>query len=228
VYIRTLAALGERCRLTHLCTSRPQNATLADHPVAVVSDWRELIRAACDAVVIATPPHLHAEMVEACVEAGKPCIVEKPLCLDVERAERLHRRIQASNTPVLVNHTYLFHPAYLALKQALEEAGEPIRVILSEEGGFGPFRTHTLTVSPVRFSTRYSKGSGEMLEGSPIEFVQGPLPMARVITYFADGLSGGDRSRFGTALACDVVRLLAQCDAAMNGDTASHGSHAIS
>jgi predicted dehydrogenase len=314
VYLRTLNSLGERCRLTHLCTSDPRNQHFAAHPVTLVRDWRELVRSSCDAVIIATPPDTHAEILEACLDAGKPCIVEKPLCLDVASAERLHQRVQASGIPVLVDHTYLFHPAYLALKEAMEGAGEPVRIILSEGGGFGPFRTHTsalwdwcphdfslcldlvgerpqqvsalagprgpdgapesvsvrldffdgvcawvhagrlfpntrrsfsvvtdahlyrfdggasppLTVSPVRFSTRYAQGNGETLEGSPIEFVQGPLPMERVMRYFADGLSGGDRSRFGTALACDVVRLLAQCDAAMRGDTASHGSHAIS
>ena len=143
VYIRTLRSLAERCRLTHLCTSQPGQARLVPHPVTVVPDWRALIASPCDAVLIATPPATHAEIVEACLAAGKPCLVEKPLCLDVPTAQRLRDRIRTSGVPVLVNHTHLFSPAYRTLKRTVASSGEPVRVILSEGMGFGPFRTHT-------------------------------------------------------------------------------------
>ncbi len=142
VYIRTLQSLADRCRLTHLCTRDPKNAGLVPHPIMVMSDWRGLVASDCEAVIVATPPQTHAEIVEACVAAGKPCLVEKPLCLDVETAERLHRRIQSSGVPVLVAHTYLVTPGYRMLKQTLRERGEPVRAILSEGMAFGPFRTH--------------------------------------------------------------------------------------
>jgi len=141
VYIWTILSLGERCRITHLGTRNPENATLLPYPVNVMSDWRRLIESDCDAIIIATPPSTHAEIVEACLEARKPCMVEKPFCLDVATAERLHEQILAFNVPVLVNHTQLFNPAYQALRRALLEAGEPVRVILSEGMGLGPFRS---------------------------------------------------------------------------------------
>ena len=135
VHLRTLLALGDRCRLTHLGTRNPDHAALVPYPVRVMADWRALIEADCDAVIIAAPPHVHAEMVEACVSAGKPCIVEKPLCLDVATAERVHARVTQAGALILVDHTQLFHPAYQALKAALREAGEPVRVILAERMG---------------------------------------------------------------------------------------------
>lgn len=143
VYIKTLLALGERCRLTHLCTSQPANARLVPYPAEIVRDWRRAVRASCDAVIIATPPQTHAEILDACLEAGKPCIVEKPLCLDVATAERLDERVRSSQLPVLVNHTHLFNPYYLALKRALAESQECIRLVASEGMAFGPFRTDT-------------------------------------------------------------------------------------
>src|SRR3989338_8608758 len=69
VYLRTLALLQERCRLTHVATSRPEAVSRYPQPVTVTPDWRALIRAECDAVIIATPPAVHAEMGEACLEA---------------------------------------------------------------------------------------------------------------------------------------------------------------
>ncbi|MBI4341319.1 MAG: Gfo/Idh/MocA family oxidoreductase [Candidatus Omnitrophica bacterium] len=139
-YIKTLAALPQRCRLTHLATSRPENASLIGHPVEVVPDWRRLVAADCEAVIISSPSSTHAEMVDACLQARKPCIVEKPFCLDLPTAERLCARVAASKVPVLVEYTQLFHPAYQALKRRLQQTREPIRLILSEGMSLGPFR----------------------------------------------------------------------------------------
>jgi len=129
VYIRTLLSLPDRCRLTHLCTSKPENAALIPHPVTIVPGWRELIAADCDAVIIATPPQTHAELLEACVKAGKPCVVEKPLCFDVATAERLDRLVQAAGIPVLVDHTHVLTSAYETLKRTVKQAGEPVRMV---------------------------------------------------------------------------------------------------
>ena len=141
VYIKTLCSLPDRCRLTHLATSKPSNAALVPYPVTVLSDWRALLQSDCDAVIIAAPPSTHAEILEACLDVEKPCIVEKPFCLDVGTAQRLQHRIQVSGVPVLVDHTHLFDPAYLVLKRSLDAAGEPIRFLFAEGGGWGPFRT---------------------------------------------------------------------------------------
>ncbi len=142
-YLQTLLALADRCQVTHLATSREENAHLVPHPVTVVADWRQLLRADCDAVVVASPPDTHAQIVEACLEAGKPCMVEKPVCLDMATADRLHRRVETSAVPVLVDYVHLFSPAYRVLKEAMDQAGESIRVMLSEGMGFGPFRART-------------------------------------------------------------------------------------
>lgn len=141
VHLRTLLSLRDHCRVTHVCTSRPEAAKLVPHPVTVVRTWRALLRAPCDAVIIATPAATHAELLAACVRAGKPCIVEKPLCLDVATAKRLDRTVRASGIPVLVDHTHLFDPAYEALKRAIVDAGDPVRLMISEGMALGPFRT---------------------------------------------------------------------------------------
>ena len=313
VYIRTLGSLADRCRLTHLCTSQPRPAGVSGE-VAVVSDWRAVVRSDCDAVIIATPPHTHAEILEACLDARKPCIVEKPLCLEVATAERLHQRVQASGVPVLVDHMHLFSPAYQALTRDLEEHGEPIRLILSEGMGLGPFRTHTpalwdwgphdigacldllgelpehvdalpgpvspsgapdqvsvrlefptgatawiqagrlaphrrrilsiftdnrlymldelaaekLIVSPFRFAERYATRTPDILERQTIPPLSAQLPLSHVLTYFMEGLRRGDRRRFGTALALDVIKVLAACETSMaQRRVVSHEPHPV-
>ena len=146
VYIRTIEGLGPRLRLTHLATRRPENRALVKEPVALFSDWKKLIVSDCDAVVIATPAALHAEMTRACLEAGKPCIVEKPLCFDTTTAQALQREAARAGLPVLVNYIHLYNPAVQALKKAIAASGEPIRDILSEGTDLGPFRADVGTL----------------------------------------------------------------------------------
>lgn len=300
VYIRTIiSSLHERCRVSHLATSRPENRTLVPYPVAVTPDWRQVLAGDCDAVIIATPPQTHAEILEACVDAGKPCLVEKPLCLDVATAERLHRRVEAAEVPVLVGHTQLFNPAYRALKQALRQAGEAVRAVVSEGMALGPFRTdvpalwdwaphdvslsldlvgetpervsvlggpqglqeapemvslrldfpggacawiqagrlstekrrrlsvftehrvyvcddlapNRLAAAPIEFSQRAAGGIPEPLGLRPIPSDPSRSPMAAMLAAFLDGIASGRREGFGTALAVDVVRVLAAAEA---------------
>jgi len=143
VYLETIARLDGRCRLTHLCTSHPERSAAVAYPVTVSARWEDLVRSDCQAVIIAAPPEQHAAMLEACLSAGKPCLVEKPLCMDVESAQRLERAVAESGVPVLVDHTQLFHPAYRRLKGLLKEGGEMVRFVLSEGMALGPFRAHS-------------------------------------------------------------------------------------
>src|SRR5438128_2047440 len=55
----------------------------------VVTDHRRLLDdAAIDAVVIAAPSNLHADLIVAAAAAGKPIFCEKPIALTVEDADR--------------------------------------------------------------------------------------------------------------------------------------------
>lgn len=260
-----------------------------------------MLDAPCEAIIIATPPETHAEILTACLQAGKPCLVEKPLCLDVATAQRLHRLVEDRGVAVLVDHTQLFHPAYEALQQRLSEGREAVRVIVSEGMAFGPFRRHTaalwdwaphdvslcldvvgcapagvaalggptdpqgipemasirlefangptawihtgrlstdkrrrltvitdrhlyimdalasdpLTVASMNYLQRYEETEVESLKINALKPVSTERPLTRMLAYFLDGLRGGDRRKFGTALAVEVVRVLAACEAAM-------------
>lgn len=146
VYIRTIESLGPRLALTHWATRRPENRALIKGPVTLFSDWRRMLTAPCDAIVIATPASLHAEMTQACLEAGKPCIVEKPLCFGTATAQGLRQKAEQAGVLVLVNYIHLYNPAYQALKRAVAASGKPIRAILSEGIGWGPFRADVGTL----------------------------------------------------------------------------------
>lgn len=139
IYIKTLNNLSG-VELTRLYSSNPESAAVVGPTCEITCDWRALIKAGdIDGVIIATPPALHAEMVEAAVTTGLPSMVEKPLTMDLDAAVHLQKVVKQSGALVLVDHVYLFHPGYIALKEQAKALG-PIRSIQSVGGNWGPFR----------------------------------------------------------------------------------------
>jgi predicted dehydrogenase len=63
-----------------------------------------------DAVVIATPASTHYAMIKAALEAGLHVLSEKPPWR-APPAPPLYRLAQAQQRQLMVDHTYLFHPA---------------------------------------------------------------------------------------------------------------------
>lgn len=137
--IRTIRGL-DGIALSALCSHNPDSRGLVDPQCRMLRDWRDLLdRNLCDAVIIASPPDTHAEILGAMIRARMPSMVEKPLTLDLQEALDLQRLLRQTPTPVLVDHTYLFHPAYREMKRLSSQLG-PIHSIQSEGGNRGPFR----------------------------------------------------------------------------------------
>lgn len=104
----------------------------------VYTDWRDLIAApTVDVVSIVTPPHLHAEMAIAALQAGKHVICEKPMALNVGQAEAMLAAAQAApNQLAIIDHELRFHPQRIQLRRLLREGyvGELIAVHLDRLG----------------------------------------------------------------------------------------------
>jgi UDP-2-acetamido-3-amino-2,3-dideoxy-glucuronate N-acetyltransferase len=73
-----------------------------------------------DGVVIATPSATHGGLVRRALEAGMNVFVEKPLCLDPGEARSLGALAEKLGLTLMVGHLLLYHPAFRALKGALE------------------------------------------------------------------------------------------------------------
>ena len=61
------------------------------------TDYRDVLNdPAVDAVVIATPPYLHAEQIEAALNAGKHVLLEKPIAESRESLERIVKAVESA------------------------------------------------------------------------------------------------------------------------------------
>ena len=141
-YIKTVRGLPD-AKLSALASRNPANKELVDLSCHITPDWHELLDPQLvDGVIIATPPELHAEMLEAAIRARLPALVEKPLTLNLPDALRLQSLQREFDALVLVDHIRLFNPAFIELIRQASQLGQ-IRGIHSESGNWGPFRSYT-------------------------------------------------------------------------------------
>jgi predicted dehydrogenase len=82
----------------------------AKHGVRAFDEYDELI-AAVDAVAFSVPPDVQAELALPAAEAGRALLLEKPLALSVEPAERL---VEAVRAPTVVFFTFRLDPRLAA------------------------------------------------------------------------------------------------------------------
>src|SRR6185295_7411093 len=74
---------------------------------------------AVDLVVIATPVHTHFALAKQALSKGKHVLVEKPLTSSVEEAEELVELAQKNGVVLMVDHTFVYHPAVEKLNDVI-------------------------------------------------------------------------------------------------------------
>lgn len=111
VHLEHIAASAD-CVLCAVADPGPANAP---DGVPRYGDVESLLAAQRpDGVILATPNALHVSGALACLAAGVPCLVEKPVSADLGDARRLAEAVTASGVPVLVGH----HRRHSAVIQA--------------------------------------------------------------------------------------------------------------
>src|SRR6185437_16425579 len=75
------------------------------------------------AVLIASPTATHVPLISAAAKAGKAVLCEKPIDLDLERAQDCWRDIAADRPVVMIGFNRRFDPSFRALRERLR-AGE--------------------------------------------------------------------------------------------------------
>ncbi|MCI4665979.1 MAG: Gfo/Idh/MocA family oxidoreductase [Neomegalonema sp.] len=74
-----------------------------------------------DGVILATPNQAHVAGGEACVAAGLPVLIEKPLCDDLAAGRRLVSAAEAAGAPLAVGHHRRHNPIIRQAKALIDE-----------------------------------------------------------------------------------------------------------
>ena len=85
-----------------------------------------------DAVTIAVPNHLHAQLCIEAIESGKAVMVEKPICINTVELDALESVSSRLNAPVHIGFRLRFNPSIRALK---ERIGHPKKIACSYQMG---------------------------------------------------------------------------------------------
>lgn len=104
---------------------------------------RLLDRPEIDMVVIGAPNDLHCQMTVDAASAGKHVVVEKPLCLTLQEADRMIDACRNAGVKLMYAEELCFAPKYVRLKQLLDEGalGAPTLIKQSEKHD-GPHAPH--------------------------------------------------------------------------------------
>lgn len=135
--------------VTAIIDSYPTNLTACRDKFAIdesktllTTDWPSARQAtAIDAVVIATPATTHYSLIADALQAGCHVLSEKPLTLNPKECWELIQLAEHNQRQLLIDHTYLFHPAVQRGKQLVEsgQLGE-LRYGYASRTHLGPVR----------------------------------------------------------------------------------------
>lgn len=90
--------------------------------VKVYTDYNEFLNDKdIDVVTIATISGYHAEQAIDCLNHDKHVLIEKPMALNIEDADKIIKLGKEKNKKVCVSHQNRFSPAIQRLRQAIEE-----------------------------------------------------------------------------------------------------------
>ena len=181
--------------LVAVCSRNPDNvrgfaeATGARH---WFTDYRDLVEHPdVDVVIVSLPSGLHADVTIAASNAGKHALVEKPIEINLERADRMIDVCRANNTKLGVIFQMRFGVVARTLKEAVD-SGRLGRVFLSDAIDKSS-RTTAYYNSAAWRGTRELEGGGCLMTQSIhiidlLQYLMGPVRsvMARVATQVHD------------------------------------------
>ena len=123
-------------RLSHMKNLYPD--------ITTTTDFNDIVEDSdIDAVVIATPVHLHYELAKKSLQAGKHTFIEKPMASSSSECSELVKLADENKLKLMVGHTFIFTPAVRKIKEIIQsgELGE-IYYISSQRLNLGLFQIY--------------------------------------------------------------------------------------
>ena len=132
-----LGSLAGRMRVAATVDVVPERAESAKHMLGAdlaTTDYREAL-ALVDAVLIATPHHLHHAIGMACIAAGKHVLMEKPLANTEVECLELIEAAEQRGVVLMVAYIQRYHPLIIQMGELIKAKtyGEPFHVSMWTE-----------------------------------------------------------------------------------------------
>lgn len=151
--------------VTAICSAQRERAEAVAQQYGVAhatTDYRDLLKADVDAVVVTTPPTLHRVMTLDAIAAGKHVLCEKPLAANLAEAREMRDAAEAAGIVHMINHQTRFGATYAEMHR------------LMTAGYLG-----TPTLADARISM------------NPADYLRGPQWSTSKVEWFVDEAQGG-------------------------------------
>lgn len=140
VHARCWLGMGKKAGLVAIADTytAKAEALTAGYDIQIYTDAVEMMeKEELDVVDICVPTFLHADYVIGAMKYVKNIIVEKPICLNEEEAQKLLEAEKASGALIQVGHATRFNDAYRYLKE-LVDSGKYGKVIAGSFSRISP------------------------------------------------------------------------------------------
>ncbi len=164
-----------------------------------------------DAVVIATPAHLHIAMAQQAAEAGCGLLIEKPLSVRLDDAAAFCAAAKSHGVVAAVAYVNRAHPALAAMKRAIDAGrfGRPLQLVAVCGQNFPTYRPayreiyyrdHATGGGAIQDALTHVVNAGQWLSGPRRPAIRRRRPSSP-----ARRRSGRHRASCGPARRCVVV-----------------------
>lgn len=167
-----------------------------DKEIAVFYDWRKLI-GRVDAVSLAVPTELHAEIACGLLEAGIHVLVEKPISRTLAEADRMIAAAKKSGALLQVGHIERFNPALVALRPYVKAP------LYFEIHRVGEFTARSLDIDVVLDLMIHDLDIVQWLVGEEVEVTDVRAVGIPVLTHRVDAANA--RLEFATGAVANIT-----------------------
>jgi len=188
-HARILSSLPDAELVAVVDTNRARAEEIAAaHGTRAISDYREVVDQV-DAVTIAVPTKLHHDIAVACLSAGIPVLVEKPMARSPAEAEAMIAVARQADVALAVGHTERFNPAVVAARPLLTAP----RFIEVHRLGTFPERSldidvvFDLMIHDLDVVLSLVKSEAESIEAVGVPVLTGRVDIANARVRFANG-----------------------------------------
>jgi predicted dehydrogenase len=188
-HARILSSLPDAELVAVVDTNRARAEEIAAaHGTRAFSDYREVVDQV-DAVTIAVPTKLHHDIAVACLSAGIPVLVEKPMARSPVEAEAMIAAARQADVALAVGHTERFNPAVAAARPLLTAP----RFIEVHRLGTFPERSldidvvFDLMIHDLDVVLSLVKSEAESMEAVGVPVLTGRVDIANARVRFANG-----------------------------------------
>lgn len=98
-----------------------------EHALDGVEDYKQLADKV-DGAIVVTPSKTHYEIAKFFIGLGKPCLVEKPLALELSKANELVHLAEEKDIQLMTGFLLRYHPGVNLLKKRIVELGHILYV----------------------------------------------------------------------------------------------------